>query len=77
MVAAKSQIEQLQTALRTYHLEIGEFPTEAQGLDALHTNPGVKGWDGPYVRKEIPRDPWNVPYLYRLIDGKPQVTASH
>lgn len=74
---AKAQIEQLQRALGTYLLDTGEFPTEAQGLEALRTDPGVERWNGPYLQKDVPRDPWGAPYVYRLVDGKPLIIASH
>ena len=76
-IAAKSQIDQLQSALGSYLLDTGQFPTEAQGLEALRTDPGVESWRGPYVQKGIPADPWGAPYVYRLIDGKPQIDDSH
>lgn len=61
------QINSLATALATFRLEIGRYPTTAEGLDALVKAPaGVSGWNGPYVQaKTIPKDPWDRPYLYR------------
>jgi general secretion pathway protein G len=75
--AATSQIESLQRALGTYLLDTGDFPSEAQGLQALRLDPGVERWNGPYLQKEVPRDPWGAPYVYRLVDGKPLILASH
>lgn len=68
---AKAQIENLVSALDIYKLDVGEFPTEEQGLLALVLEPeGVEGWQGPYMRKgEVPNDPWNVPYLYKFETG--------
>jgi len=63
--AAKAQIEMLGQALDHYRLDIGQYPTTAQGLQALNTNPGVEKWEGPYLKKSnIPLDPWNRPYNY-------------
>ena len=63
--AAKAQIEMLGQALDHYRLDIGQYPTTAQGLQALNTNPGVEKWEGPYLKKSaIPLDPWNKPYNY-------------
>ena len=64
--AAKSQISLFETALDTYRLDVGEFPTSEQGLQALREKPSdVDNWDGPYLPKEIPKDPWGNPYEYR------------
>ena len=63
---AKAQISAFETALGSYRLDVGAFPTTDMGLQALRVRPaGVENWDGPYVPKEIPMDPWNHPYAYR------------
>jgi general secretion pathway protein G len=63
---AKAQIAAFETALGAYRLDVGSFPTTEQGLQALRTRPpGVDSWDGPYLPKEIPLDPWGHPYVYR------------
>jgi len=54
--AVRARIAQLQAALGAYQLDTGQFLTEQQGLEALRTDPGVEGWHGPYLQKEIPRD---------------------
>ena len=74
-LAARSQIDQLLTALRTYRLDVGAFPTEEQGLQALRTDPGVRRWNGPYVEKDIPVDPWGVPYRYGIPNGRPRIVS--
>lgn len=64
--AAKAQISLFETALDTYRLDVGKYPTTEQGLEALRTKPSdVEKWDGPYLPKEIPVDPWGKPYVYR------------
>ena len=65
--AAQAQVELLSTALESYRLDVGRYPATKEGLSALVKAPeDVKGWDGPYLRKEtIPNDPWNRPYRYR------------
>ncbi|MEW6299499.1 MAG: type II secretion system major pseudopilin GspG [Thermodesulfobacteriota bacterium] len=64
--AAKAQIEMLGTALDTFRLDVGRYPTTQEGLEALRQRPsGVERWDGPYLKKEVPRDPWGNPYVYR------------
>ncbi len=61
-----AQIELLGAALDMYRLDIGEYPTTSDGLDALRTKPGSveSGWNGPYLKKELPVDAWGRPYLY-------------
>lgn len=64
--SAKAQIELFGTALDAFRLEIGRYPTSEEGLQALRENPGeAAGWDGPYLRKEVPLDPWGKPYHYQ------------
>lgn len=64
--AAKAQITLFETALDTYRLDMGKYPTTDMGLEALRTKPeDADKWDGPYLPKEIPLDPWGNPYEYR------------
>ncbi len=65
--AAQAQIELFGTALDNLRLDVGRYPTSAEGLRALLVNPGgVENWDGPYLKKqEIPADPWGHPYDYK------------
>ena len=67
MVAARVQINNFEQALTQYKLNTGLFPTTEQGLEALRAKPAnVTQWDGPYLRKDIPMDPWGHPYLYKF-----------
>jgi len=62
---AKMQISLFETALDTYRLDMGSYPDTDQGLPALREEQAeVKNWDGPYLPKEIPLDPWGNPYIY-------------
>jgi general secretion pathway protein G len=62
---AKGQIALLESAVDTYRLDIGRYPTSEQGLKALRERPdGIDKWDGPYLRKELPLDPWGNPFVY-------------
>lgn len=64
--SAKAQISLFETALDTYRLDTGKYPTTEEGLEALRTKPsGIERWDGPYLNKEIPKDPWGHDYVYR------------
>ncbi len=62
--AVKTQIELLGQALDTFRLDTGRYPTTGEGLGALLTDPGVNNWDGPYLKKAVPNDPWSRPYHY-------------
>ena len=62
----RAQIELLGTALDTFRLDVGRYPTSDEGLQALRQKPGaIDRWDGPYLKKELPMDPWNKPYIYK------------
>lgn len=64
--AARAQIDALEKALDQYRLDTGHYPTSEQGLAALNTRPSNEArWDGPYLKKEVPMDPWGKPYIYR------------
>lgn len=64
--AARAQIDALEKALDHYRLDNGRYPTTAQGLAALSTKPaGAARWDGPYLKKDVPADPWGNPYQYQ------------
>jgi len=63
--AAKAQIELLGQALDQFKLDTGRYPTTSEGLNALVVNPGTSNWDGPYLKKAVPNDPWGRPYVYQ------------
>jgi general secretion pathway protein G len=66
---AKTQIELLGTALDNYRLDNGSYPTTDQGLGALQAkptrDPAPLSWRGPYLKRDVPADPWGRPYLYK------------
>ena len=65
--AAKAQIDSIKKALDVYRLDNGAYPDQATGLSALMAAPqAASKWQGPYLQKEIPNDPWNHPYIYRI-----------
>jgi general secretion pathway protein G len=61
-----AQIEMLGTALDTFRLDMGRYPTTQEGLQALTQRPqGGDRWDGPYLKKGIPVDAWGRNFFYR------------
>ncbi len=67
---AALQIADLEQTLEMYKLDVGRFPNSEQGLDALVNKPGgVVGWNGPYLKSDVPLDPWNGEYVYTYRDG--------
>lgn len=64
---ARAQIDALEKALETYRFDVGRYPTTEQGLEALmKAPPGVPKWQGPYLKKAVPPDPWGKPYSYKI-----------
>jgi len=65
---AKVQVEALSTAVDSFHLDVGRFPTSAESLKVLLSAPAdATRWDGPYIKKsESLVDPWGHAYLYRI-----------
>jgi general secretion pathway protein G len=66
--AAHIQIENIAGALDLFRLDVGRYPTQAEGLAALVEHPvGVDSWSGPYLKqKAVPPDPWSRPYIYKI-----------
>lgn len=64
--AARAQIDGIEKAIDQFRIDTGHFPTTEQGLSVLFTKPADElKWQGPYLKKEVPPDPWGRPYLYR------------
>ena len=65
-VTAKTQIQEFEGVLDMFRLDIGRYPTTQEGLVALRTKPpDIENWDGPYLKKDVPVDPWGHAYVYR------------
>ena len=60
--AALSQISSLEAALDTYRLDVGEYPDSLEGL--RENISGRAAWNGPYLRRDVPLDPWGNDYVY-------------
>ena len=67
VTVAKAQIEAFEKSLDTYRLDVGRYPTTEEGLGALLAAPPTAGakWNGPYLKKGVPPDPWGRPYQYK------------
>ena len=60
--AVLSQISSLEAALDTYRLDVGQYPDSLEGL--IENDSGRAAWNGPYLRREVPMDPWGNEYIY-------------
>ena len=68
---ARAQIDALEKALDQYRLDTNHYPSTEQGLEALTTKPASETrWQGPYLKKAAPADPWGRPYVYRAPGAK-------
>ena len=64
---ARAQIDALEKALDQYRLDTGHYPNAEQGLAALMARPNnEQKWAGPYLKKEVPPDPWGRPFVYKI-----------
>lgn len=74
---ADVQVKMLKGSLETFRLDVGRFPTQAEGLQALNLAPADERakarWRGPYLDQELPMDPWDNPYQYSMpgANGQP------
>lgn len=75
--AAAAQVKMFKGALETFRLDVGRFPTQAEGLAALNRAPAddraKARWRGPYMDQDLPVDPWDNGYVYSLpgANGQP------
>jgi general secretion pathway protein G len=67
VTAAKTQIAQMEVALDAFEIDISRYPTTAEGLKALVEKPASDSteWQQPYLKRDIPKDPWGNDYIYR------------
>jgi len=65
--ASRAQIDALGKSLDQFRLDTGHYPTMEEGMAALVVNPANEPrWDGPYLTKGVPLDPWANPYVYKV-----------
>lgn len=91
VTTARAQIEAFEKALDAFRLDVGRYPATEEGLDSLIIKPAsAEKWNGPYLKKAVPPDPWGKPYVYRFpgahgeydivshgVDGQPGGGAEH
>lgn len=72
---ASAQMNAFETALDTYRLDMGTYP---ENLEELRKSDKPR-WDGPYLPKAVPLDPWGNPYVYTVPgeDGEPYRLLSY
>ena len=64
---ARAQLDAIEKALDQYRLDTGHYPTQEQGLIAVAKKPANEPrWEGPYLKKELPLDPWGRPFIYKI-----------
>ena len=67
---ASAQIKMFKGSLETFRLDVGRFPSQSEGLNALNQAPADERararWHGPYLDQDLPPDPWGNPYVYSL-----------
>lgn len=62
---AKIQIKDLEMSLEMYKLDVGTYPSSSEGLQSLVQKPSdADGWNGPYLKSDVPKDPWKNDYYY-------------
>ncbi|MGE4286151.1 MAG: type II secretion system major pseudopilin GspG [Phycisphaerae bacterium] len=63
---AKTDVSNLELAIDSYEIDTGKYPTTNQGLSALVKEPSnVNDWKGPYLKRDVPKDPWGNAYSYK------------
>lgn len=67
VTAAGTQIAQIEVALDAFEIDLGRYPTTSEGLRALTQKPASdsEGWQQPYLKRDVPKDPWGSEYQYR------------
>jgi general secretion pathway protein G len=71
VTVARAQIDVFTKAVDNFRLDVGRYPTTQEGLTALVVKPAnADKWAGPYLKKEVPLDPWGHPYIYKIPGAK-------
>jgi general secretion pathway protein G len=71
VTVAHAQIDVFTKAIDNFRLDVGRYPTAEEGLNALFVKPAnADKWGGPYLKREVPLDPWGHPYVYKIPGAK-------
>ena len=66
ITATKADISAIATAMDTFEIDNGRYPTTEEGINALLVQPtGLTDWHGPYIGKTSGNDPWGNPFIYK------------
>ena len=74
--SARIQISEMEQAMDLYKLDVGRYPLDTEGVQALVQKPSAaQGWNGPYLKKALPADPWGGAYQYKAVgrNGSPDI----
>ena len=67
VTVARAQLDSLGKAVETFRLVVGRYPSPGEGLSAMSVRPdNASGWNGPYLKKSVPLDPWQHPFIYQF-----------
>lgn len=67
---AKTMMQEISGKLELFKLDVGRYPNSGEGIKALVANPGgLSNWNGPYLREEQAKDPWNNEFIF-TVPGK-------
>ncbi|AQQ71388.1 PilD-dependent protein PddA [Limihaloglobus sulfuriphilus] len=66
ITAAKTDISNIEVALDAFEIDNGRYPTTSEGIKALIEKPSnADGWETPYLKRGVPKDPWGAEYIYK------------
>ncbi|QQE11301.1 type II secretion system major pseudopilin GspG [Planctomycetota bacterium] len=65
VTASQADIANIELAIDSFEIDTGALPSSNDGLDALVNEPsGTLNWNGPYLKRGVPKDPWGNEYIY-------------
>jgi general secretion pathway protein G len=66
ITGARTDISNIEVALDSFEVDCGRNPSNEEGIKALIEQPAnADNWQGPYLKRGVPKDPWGTPYIYR------------
>lgn len=64
VIEVNQNLRSIEGALSVYRKELGDYPSNEEGLTVLIETQSTQDWQGPYLRADLLSDPWNRPYYY-------------